>query len=294
MKKLAAAVLLVFMGASVVQAQMYKQKRGKRHHFSNSRLLKPMYKWVTGDYSKHGIQLSFGPNYTLTNPRITSATYRFQDTVVNYTRDPLSKPGLFVELGMVHITSHPNKVIHYFDWGIGFKYIGGAETMRADIYKNDTLIDQLNGAGKFYNGYLYGRFDVHSVFQMNPYLFLDNSLGVNGDYAVLVGNKAYEGFTLPQTQKFQKNINVQLHYSLGLGIRPNPEKGFYFVPSIEVPVLGAYEWNGGTPSIFWFSSRYYPIQLRLKFVFLFRKGKSCPPVETNEQDRKAAQQYQNR
>lgn len=286
---------LVFLFGAMANAQMYKPKKGKRHHFNNSHIRKPMYRWVTGDYSKLGIQFSFGPTYTLTNPKTTTSSYGMQSgTLVRYTRDPISKPGFFVELGMTHITSHPNRFIHYYDWGIGFKSIAGAETMQSKIYTNDTLRTTLNGSGAFRTGYLYGRFDVHSVFQMNPYLFLDNSLGVNGDYALMVGNKGYDGFTLPQTQKFQGNINVQLHYSIGLGIRPNPDKGFYFIPSVEVPVLGAYEWNGGTPSIYWFSSRYYPIQLRLKFVFLFRKGKHCPPVETNAADKKAAEQYQNR
>jgi hypothetical protein len=126
-------------------------------------------------------------------------------------------------------------------------------------------------------------------------LFLDNAIGVNLDYALMIGNMAYDGYHVPVDEKFQGDIIGQLHYSLGLGIKPRKDKGFFFVPSIEVPVLGIHEWNGGTPAIHWFSSQYYPAMLRLKFVWLFKKDPNrCPPVETNEKDRERAKEYNNR
>lgn len=296
MKVLKLLLIFILFFGTFSYAQSFKQKKGRKHHLNNPRLRKPLFRWVTGDYSKQGIQFSFGPTYTLTNPESPTGSYRSitGDTLVKYMRDPKSKLGIFAEIGMTHIVSRPSRFIHYFDWGIGLKYIGGGEFLESNIYTRDTLRSTLKGHSEFYNGYVYGRFDVHSIFQINPYLFLDNSIGVNGDYAIKIGNQSYQGFHNPNTQQFQGNINVQLHYSIGLGIKPNPEKGFFFIPSIAAPILGVYEWHGGTPSIFWFSSRYYPIQLRLKFVFLFKKKASCPPVETNSQDRKAAQQYRNR
>ena len=255
-----------------------------------------MYRWVTGDYRRLGIQVSLGPTYTFTKLGQEENEFQGADTLFRYNHEAKGRIGAFAEIGMVHITRRPRKIIHYYDWGLGFKIYGGRELSSAKIYDDrDTLIGNLNGEGQFYNGYLYGRFDVHNVFQMTPHLFLDNSIGVNGDYMILLGNQAYSGFHIPTNEKFQENLTVNLHYSLGLGIKPRIDKGFFFIPSIELPVLGIYEWNGGTPAFDWFSSKYYPVMLRLKFVWLFRKNPDdCPPVETNERDRQQADEYRNR
>lgn len=287
--------LLVF-GISNIGYSQYKPKTKKNQYFNNPRISKPIYRWVTGDYHKYGIQFSFGPTYTFTKLGEDDSEFQSPDTLFRYSREAKGRLGVFAEIGMVHITRKPRKIIQYYDWGLGFKIFGGKELSSAKLYDiRDTLIGKADGEGVFYNGYLYGRFDAHNVFQMNQYLFLDNSLGVNGDYMVLPGNRVYNGFHDPTNEKFQGNLNVQLHYSFGLGIKPQIDKGFYFVPSIELPVLGIYEWNGGTPAFNWFSSKYYPVMLRLKLVWLFKKNPDrCPPVETDERDRKDAEQYQNR
>ena len=289
-------LFLLLFGIGSNGYSQYKPKNKKKQFYNNPKLSKPIYRWVTGDYLKHGIQFSLGPTYTFT--RIGEKDFEFQgaDTLFRFTQEPKSRLGVFAEIGMVHITKRPRKIIHYYDWGLGFKIFGGRELSIARIYDSrDTLIGNLNGDGSFYNGYLYGRFDAHNVYQMTPHLFLDNSLGINGDYMILPGNMAYNGFHIPTEEKFQGNLNIQLHFSVGLGIKPRLDKGFYFVPSIEVPFLGIHEWNGGTPAIHWFSSQYFPAMLRLKVVWLFRKDPSrCPPVETNEMDRKNAEEYKNR
>lgn len=275
----------------------YKPKKSKKQFYGNQRLHKPLYRWVTGDYSRHGIQLSFGPTYTFTKPGAVEEEFQLNsDTLYRYSREAKGRIGFFAEIGMVHITKKPRKFIHYYDWGLGYKHIGGRELFQSGVYDfRDTLIGQVEGEGKFYNGYLYGRFSVHNVFQINPYLFLDNALGVNGDYALVGKNQAYEGFNDPSAQKFQGDIVAQLHYDLGIGIKPRVDKGFFIIPGIQLPVLGAYEWNNGSPAIHWFSSKYFPALFKLKLVWLFKKDPTrCPPVETNEDDRKRANEFKNR
>ena len=250
---------------------------------------------MTGDHHRHGIQLSFGPTYTFTkiNP-ITGEIQLNGDSLFRYSHEAKSRIGIFAEIGMVHITKKPRKFIQYYDWGIGYKHIGGRELFESGLYDDrDTLIGNLAGEGEFYNGYLYGRFTVHNVFQINPYTFLDNGLGINLDYAMVGMNQSYEGSFLPQTQKFQGNLMGQLHYDFGFGFKP--KEGFFIIPGVQLPLLTAYEWNGGTPSIHWFSSKYYPALFKVKFVWLFKKDPNrCPPVETNEEDRKRANEYMNR
>jgi len=274
-------ILSLFM-LSEANAQ-YRQKKNRKDFYGNQRLHKPLYKWVTGDYSRHGIQVSFGPTYTLTSNQVFSGEFRpSEDSLIRYNREANGKIGFFGEIGMVHITKRPRKLIHYYDWGIGYRHIAGRETQTARIYDDrDTLIGQLNGEGEFYNGYLSGRFSVHNVFQLNPYLFLDNAIGVNADYGITGGNRTYNGFYNPLNQKFQGDFVAQLNYHIGLGVKPWLDRGFFYIIGCQLPVFGAYEWNQATPAIHWFSSKYFPAQLNIKLIWLFKKDPNrCPPVET--------------
>ncbi|MBW7867687.1 MAG: hypothetical protein H3C31_05115 [Brumimicrobium sp.] len=280
----------------------YKPKTKKKQFYGNPRLSEPLFRWVTGDYSKHGLQVAFGPNYTLT--RIPSKDYTFQfkgndptdEQNIHTSVTTKSKLGGFVELGMVHITKRPRKIIHYYDWGIGYKMIGGGEITQTDIYNyRDSLVSSTKGVGDFYNGYVYGRFAAHNVFQFNRYNFLDNSLGFNFDYMVQQGKTSYPSFVANPSQPFQGKMMFQLNYAFGFGIKPDPKKGFFIIPSVEVPILGAYEWRGGTPQIHWFNSKYYPITAKVRLVWLFKKDPNrCPPVENNEDDKQRAREYESK
>jgi hypothetical protein len=285
-----------FLVGTTVSAQQgsYKNKTKKSQFYGNQRLHQPLFKWVTGPHQRHGIQLSFGPTYTFTRMNPVAGEVPLNgDSPFSYSHEAKSRIGIFAEIGMVHITKRPRKFIQYYDWAIGYKHIGGGELFESGLYNRDTLIGNLAGEGEFYNGYLYGRFTAHNVFQINPYTFLDNGLGINLDYAMVGMNKSYEGAHLPQTQQFQGNLLGQLHYDIGFGFKP--KEGFFIIPGVQLPLLTAYEWNRGTPSIHWFSSKYYPVLFKVKFVWLFRKDPNrCPPVETNEEDRKRANEYMNR
>ncbi|MDX1653171.1 MAG: hypothetical protein R3277_11800 [Brumimicrobium sp.] len=289
--------LLGILLSSFGALAQYKPKNSKKQFYGNQRLHQPLYRWVNGNYSRHGIQFQFGPTYTFTPRGSEEGELQLSaDTLLRYNQKASGRIGIFGEIGMVHITKRPRKFIHYYDWGLGYKHYGGTETFEAGVYDNrDTLIGNVDGQGKFYNGYLFGRFSVHNVFQMSPYTFLDNALGVNLDYALLGKNMAYDGYHDPSTQQFQGDILGQLHYNFGYGFRPKVDKGFFIIPGFRLPVLGIYEWNGGTPAIHWFSSKYYPAMFKVKFVWLFKKDPNrCPPVEINEDDRKRANEYMNR
>lgn len=294
MKHLLVGLLLLIIVPEDCFAQgSYRPKTKKKQFYGNQRLQKPLFNWVTGDYSRHGIQLSLGPNYTFTRMSAIEETFAIGDSTVRNSQEPKGRLGAFVELGMVHITKRPRKYIHYFDWGIAYKHIGGREITRSDYYDRDTLVVSFDGEGEFYNGHLSGRFSVHNVFQINPVTFLDNALGINLDYSFLGRNKDYEGEYLPQNQDFEGQFQGQLHYDFGFGFKPRD--GFFVIPGFQVPLLTAYEWRNGNPSLHWFSSKYYPAHFKIKLVWLFKRDPNrCPPVETNEEDRKRSEEFMNR
>lgn len=298
MKKLSYLIVLltfVFLHDTVMaQRAQFRKKDSKKQHYGNQRLREPLFRWVTGDYSRHGVQLSFGPTYTFTNINATEEQFLRNDTNFVYTQDPKGQLGIFAEVGMVHITKRPRKFIQYYDWGLGYKQFSGRELTEVTMLDDqNSTIGNMSGEGRFTNGYLFGRFSVHNVFQIDPYTFLDNALGLNFDYAFMGMNQAYDGFHLPQSQDFQGQLMGQIHYDFGFGFKPRD--GFFVIPGVQLPIMGLHEWRGGSPSIHWFSSKYYPTQFKLKLVWLFKKDPNrCPPVETNEQDKERAKEFMNR
>ena len=207
-------------------------------------------------------------------------------------------------------------LVSYYDWGIGYKHFRGGE----DTHYN--LIDP-NSGGKsalpvqrhtFMNGHVYGRFSIHKNIHFKSKrnrkdktdFFLDNSLGINVDYRLLQGyDRPNEGdysvSYYPFDQQYSGPLFAQLHYGLGFGFRL--KRGAYLIPGVRAPLVGyqqvqpaATQSMGGAskfgnPSIHWFSSKYWPILIHVKYMFLFEKKNKngCPPAEINTQDRETQQ-----
>jgi hypothetical protein len=256
-------------------------------------------------YKPNGLQFSFGPTYTLTSRK--NETIK-PDSLYNgqrfrYQQDPSGLLGLALDIGMAHfpmktprftIAGKPFRLLSYWDWGLGVKLYGGKEQTLVE-YTDATgnlVISSETGEGKFYNTYASAHITAHKIFYFkNPKFFIDNGLGVNGDYRIVQGSQQYAGIHFTENQRFQKNLAVQLHYDLGFGIKL--KKGSYFIPSVSTPILGFYEWNGGTPAIKWFSSDYWPITVKAKFIFLFKQKSNGCNTGSAEDQKKNKEYMQN-
>lgn len=264
--------------------------KGRKRHFKSKSYQYPLYKW-TGNYSKHGIQLSFGPTYLFT-PLVTPnrSNTTSPGNFVQHNENPSGRIGGFIEIGMVHIAHKRNPIAQYFDWGIGYKHFRGVEQTNAKFY-GASMPYSASGSGAFALGVLYGRFDAHNVAQVGERVFIDNALGFNVDYR-LYQKSAYSGASVPASQFFQDQLMVQLNYNFGVGFKI--KNGFYIIPGINIPFLGVYQWAGETPAIHWFSSSYFPALLHIKFAWLFKRDPNrCPPVFGGPDDKKMQEQYLN-
>jgi hypothetical protein len=255
-------------------------------------------------YRPYGIQLSFGGAYTMTRtdspmtksePDAPGARYQYQ-------RDPSGRFGGFLELGMAHFpTNEPRfkigqksfRLISYVDWGLGIKYLSGAETMIIEnLDAQENIISTDRSLATFNHVNAYGRFTAHKLFYFRNGHFIDNGLGLNFDYRVYEEVTNHEPDYIKEEQRYSKNPYFQLHYELGYGIKMR--RGAYMIPGVQLPVLGMSEWNGGNPSIKAFSSSYWPILVKIKFIWLFKeKSKGCNTG--SEEDQKRNKEYmQNR
>jgi len=231
-----------------------------------------------------GLQVQLGPTYLMTNRKneLIEATHTNDGFAGNYTHDQFGELGVYGEVGLMHFPKKRSKLslklktvlVSYYDWGVGFKYFRGGE--KGSI--NNTDPKRLD------HGNVYARFSLHKNihFKKNrgrdkTALFLDNSLGINVDYRVLASDPGHNP------------LHVQLHYGLGVGFKL--KRGAYLIPGVRVPLLGYQSKSAmgtiiGNPSLYWGSSRYWPILFHVKYMFAFeKKSKGCATGITNEQDK---------
>lgn len=255
------------------------------------------------DYRFYGLQLSAGPTYMFTRSTKNNPVYSTTDATgrpMDYSFDPSGKPGVFLEVGMAHFPKKRSKLslalktvlVSYYDWGLGFKLLGGQETTTINLYNSSNqLLSTTKGDGSFYNGSVYGRFTLHKNINLSKKYFIDNGLGVNFDYRLINGSQSYNGASLPGDQYFSKPFAAQVHYDLGFGIRLSRRS--FFIPGVQMPIMGIAEWRGGCASTHWFSSNYVPALFHFKWIYLFeKKAKGCPAAKGNDDDNKRYKENQ--
>ena len=238
-----------------------------------------------------GIQFNIGVSYLIPskelNGELSSGTGRGV-----YQVTPEGKLGYFAELGFAHFpkwTGIPikflkkSRIIDYFDWGLGYKVFAGKESTTIDRFNNlNELISTSSGIGEFQNNSIFARVSAHSLIYYGKKKidkarkhFIDNAFGFNFDYTQSQGNQVYNDsytdYALPHN--FQGQYNLQFHYSLGIGIRFN--RAWMMIPAVEMPLVGIHQWNGFNAQLNWFSSQYWPILFRVKFIKLFERVPKC-------------------
>ena len=266
--------------------------------------------------SNYGLQVQVGATYLMTrlhNPtnEILTTSGSIRGT---YLHDPKGQLGAYAEIGMFHFPKKRSKLslalktvlVSYYDWGVGFKYFRGMQTIETQL--TDASGNKIGSPDivpyRFEFGHVYGRFSLHKNINFkskktgeNSNFFLDNSLGINVDYRVTTKTDPYPISTDPIPVGYSSPLHAQLHYGLGFGFRL--KRGAYLIPGVRAPLVGfqmtqplpSNTVSGvstfGNPSFRWFSSRYWPALIHVKYMFAFEKKvkKGCPPVETNDQDK---------
>jgi hypothetical protein len=299
---------LLFLGISnSFHAQMYKQKKKRSQYFGGAKDYREL--------TKKGLQITFGPNYTLTKP--SNTTFEGTDVSgrpVESIIDPVGRFGAFVDVGMAHYRLKSSKILgaiakrneegfvakriksnlfHRVDWGLGFNYIGGREITTNHFYSpQGELVNTEEVEGEFYNGYLTGRFTADRFTKLNEKWHLETGVGINFNYALLEGNKSQYSSVLFEPMKFQRNFMTQLHFHLAFDYKIR--RGDYLSFGAYVPFAGIYEMNKLKPTIQWYSSNYWPIMLQVKWIHHFTKKQKGCNTGTSDDKKKNEEYLQNK
>lgn len=226
----------------------------------------------------------FAPGITLT-PKMNFIAYdpvtSFSDETSSYSATNLkqqSKLGFYFEVGRYHLLS-TKKLISYIDYGVAYKMLKSGQTY-------DLSIDGVE-SGSFEQTYTshagLAHFNANNVLGINKNFFFQNTLGVNVDYSFSQKLETNDGTAFTGTyQNDPSKLWAQLHYKFGIGIRVG--KQLYAIPSVEIPVLNGWKWEGGRSTFGAFNSRYRPVIISVRFAWLTTPD--CPRVWDNDDSTK--------
>ncbi|MGD1844774.1 MAG: hypothetical protein ACFB10_05210 [Salibacteraceae bacterium] len=186
-------------------------------------------------------------------------------------------PGLYLEAGRYHILQY-SSLVKYIDYGIAYKGYSGREKFTLQNIQNadNTVISSTEGINKYYDHLGAVHFNLNHVWQLSDYNFIQNSLGVDGNYFFSTSRKSESSSLVAET--FPGSIVASLHYKLGYGFKVSQK--LMVIPTLETPILTAYNFDNGRSSMTYFNSRYRPVILSIRFLHLRpHKLKNCVPVK---------------
>ena len=194
-----------------------------------------------------------------------SSTITTNDTSYTYT-GPI-RPGVTLNLGRYLSLKKGHKLIKYIDYSAGYKMLWNTETLeKINLSTHQSNKYSQNNTAHYLNLNL----NFNNVISLDNYNFIQNSIGVNGDYRFF--NKL-SGEGINHTNEPHKFI-VQVHYKLALGLMV--DNNISVIPYIEVPVFNITPTQNKAHELDYFNQSYQTFIIGAR-VMLFRLGqKECP------------------
>ena len=220
----------------------------------------------------------FGLGATYMWPYLKNENSVDYDTLGNsytqkYTAQPKGRPGLYGEIGLFRMNKR--KVINFVDYGLAYKWFRGKEDFTSELFINNSLYSTTETYGTFSDHLISGHLNLGHRFDKNHKLFYLNGLGLNLDYH-LITKREGGGIIAGSPHQFPNSILGEMHYFFGMGFRVNDK--FIVMPMVETPVFAIYPFNHIVSTHDYFNTRFRPIIVKVRFMFLKNKSTTCPPV----------------
>jgi hypothetical protein len=213
------------------------------------------------------------PGITYTFPRkAATETHTINDTTHRFTSDPNGKMGLYLELGWFHAFINP-RLFHFMDFGVSYKQLKGEESIvitREDA--TGSLLSTVAEKRNFSDQFVTGHFNLTHHRHFSRYGFINNSIGVNVDYAFSTSRSGVAVYPAAEPE-FQETLSGQLHYKLGIGWKATPQ--LLVIPSVETPLLTVYPFDGLKSTLPYYYNRYRPVIFSIRFLFIRQDPENC-------------------
>ncbi len=196
------------------------------------------------------------------------------DSVYDVAYDAQGKVGVGLEIARFYAIDH-SPIISYVDFALGLKILHGVERYTAILDDPDRLQPySRKGGGTFSHSYFTASFNATNSIPLAKSLFLNNTLGINGDYR-FADAYTYNEQGIPMHLNTPERFVFQAHYSIGIGFKLSPN--MMLIPSVETPIVNFYTYDDLKSTFAIFNSRYRPLIFRLTLLVLDNKpDRKCP------------------
>lgn len=196
------------------------------------------------------------------------------DTVYDIAYQANGRIGVGLEIARFYAIDN-SPLISYVDFSMGLKILRGVEKYTATLDDPDRLTPYTRkGDGTFSHSYITASFNATNSIPLSRFIFLNNTLGINGDYR-FADVYTYNKQGIPMQLNNPERFVFQAHYSIGLGFKLN--QNMMLIPSVETPIVNFYEYDDLKSTFAIFNSRYRPLIFRITILVLDNKAdRKCP------------------
>ncbi|NUM50954.1 MAG: hypothetical protein HUU48_07540 [Flavobacteriales bacterium] len=234
-------------------------------------------------YRLGGWLFGIGPTYMLAYPgdkdeMVSNLTDTAGSSVIlsnNYDALPRGRFGLMAELGWFHSFRRPRGV-EYIDFGLSYKMLRGSKKFIQQNWINNVMLSETEIKQTFSDHFLSLHFNAVSQRHINGRLFITNALGVNFDYTLIPNRSGGLALSKNGGVTFPVQMPLQLHYKFGFGIRA--KERLLIVPTLEMPIFNILAFTHIVSTLPYFNSRYRPMLISVRFMFIRKAKNDCPPV----------------
>lgn len=229
-----------------------------------------------GNYERRGWIISPAVTYML--PQLKAPSQRLflpGGTAYDVAYSPAGRVGVGLEIGRFHLIES-SRLISHVQLNLGLKVLRGVERFTAtlDEATNPGGASSISNEGAFSHSYATMSFAASNVQQFSSSGFLQNTLGINGDYR-FASSSTYNRANLPIDLSDPTAFIFQAHYRLGVGFKVSP--GIILVPAVETPILNIYTFDDLSSTLSIFNTKYRPLIFRLNVYVLDKKpNRKCP------------------
>lgn len=220
------------------------------------------------EFKKGGLYIA--PQGTYSFGSESEGSYSVVDTNYAYEVSGNGKFAYGIEAGWFHSFKNP-RLIHFLEAGLAYRVFKG-EADHQGLLSTPLSERPFQSDNSFNNQYLVGTFRATNAKQLGKRSFLSTSLGVNFNYLLSEDYRRSAPYPL-EDEKFHDASSLQLHLEMGVGFRVSRQ--LIAMPTIETPLLTAYPTDQLNPAFPFFSTKYQPVIIGIKFFFLREDPENC-------------------
>ena len=220
-------------------------------------------------YKKSGFYIS--PLATISFGNKETGQINLVDTTYKYEVIGRGKWGYGVEAGWYQ-TFDNLMFITFIEGGLSYRMFQGAAEYQGDWFVNETNVASIKSDNTFKIQTAVATIRAVNVKELENKSFFTFALGVNYNYIISSSYKRSAAYP-SAAEKFLKSSSLQAHFQIGYGFKVSDK--LLLIPTLETPLITGLPTDDINPAFPFFSAKYHPLIIGLRFMFLREDPENC-------------------